>query len=164
MRTRNGISLLAIISIALVGTTMAHDTWVEVNPTEVRIGQVVHVDLKLGNHGNDHRDFKLASKITLEPCTLAVVDADGKSHDLKSRVADTGFAAKEGYWTARFVPTGRGIHVAWHTLDTLHGATRAIKSSKSYFVVGDAAQHKGEKFDKTAYSATMTFNVAESLP
>lgn len=97
MRTRNGISLLAIISIALVGTAMAHDTWVEVNPTEVRIGQVVHVDLKLGNHGNDHRDFKLASKITLEPCTLAV-------------------------------------------------------------------DEKGEKFDKTAYSATMTFNVAESLP
>ena len=43
----------------------AHDTWVEVNSAEVRLGQVVHVDLKLGNHGNNHRDFKLASKITL---------------------------------------------------------------------------------------------------
>ena len=134
-----------IITSTIAGTTaIAHDTWVEVNATEVRLGQVVHVDLKLGNHGNDHRDFKLASKITLEPCTLAVIDAEGKSHDLKSKVVDTGFTPKEGYWTARFVPTGTGLHAAWHTLDTLHGTTRAIKSSKSYFVVGDAAQHKGD--------------------
>ena len=130
--------------MALAFPANAHDTWVEVNSTEVRLGQVVHVDLKLGNHGNNHRDFKLASKISLAPCTLAVVAPDGQSHDLKPKVVDTGFAPKEGYWTARFVPTSMGLHAAWHTLDTLHGTTRAIKSSKSYFVVGDPAQHKGD--------------------
>lgn len=122
----------------------AHDTWVEVNPTEVRMGQVVHVDLKLGNHGNGHRDFKLASKITLEPCTLAVVDPEGTLQDLKPIVTDTGFAPKEGYWTARYLPANNGIHAAWHTLDTLHGTTRAVKSSKCFFVVGEASQYKGD--------------------
>ena len=137
--------LAAVVALTLSCTANAHDTWVEVNSSEVRPGQVVHVDLKLGNHGNDHRDFKLASKITLEPCTLAVVDSKGQAHDLKSEVVDTGFAPKEGYWTARFVPTHAGIYAAWHTLDTLHGTTRAIKSSKSYFAVGDPAQHNGDR-------------------
>jgi uncharacterized GH25 family protein len=136
--------LLTVLALTRPTPANAHDTWVEVNPSEPRLGHVVHVDLKLGNHGNDHRDFKLASKITLEPCTLAVVDAHGKSHDLKSKVVDTGFAPKEGYWSARFVPTSTGIHTAWHTLDTLHGTIRAIKSSKCYFVVGDPAQYKGD--------------------
>ena len=39
--------------MALAFPANAHDTWVEVNSTEVRLGQVVHVDLKLGNHGNN---------------------------------------------------------------------------------------------------------------
>ncbi len=253
------LALSAIVCTVVSGTAIAHDTWVEVSSAEVRTGQVVYVDLKLGNHGNDHRDFKLASKITLEPCTLAVIDSEGTLHDLKTKVVDTGFAPKEGYWSARFVPKRQGLHVAWHTLDTLHGTIRAIKSSKSYFVVGNgkspeasngfekplggaieivplthpallaagqpiriqvlfkgqplkdarvtfvprgqilakgfdekferktdsqgqaeftpeeancllavvhhmAPEEKGEKFDRTAYSATITFNVADSLP
>jgi uncharacterized GH25 family protein len=133
MRILSLIFLTAAASVTDFSSAIAHDTWVEVNSTEVRLGQVVHVDLKLGNHGNDHRDFKLASKITLEPCTLAVVDPEGQSHDLKSRAVDTGFAPSEGNWV---------LAVVHHM----------------------APDEKGEKFEKTAYSATLTFNVAELLP
>jgi len=112
----------------------AHDTWVEVNSPLVRLGDVVHIDLKLGNHGNGHRDFKLASKITLAPCQLSVVGPDGNPVDLKSGIADAGYAPKEGYWTNRFVTKAEGLHVVSHTLDTLHGTTRAIKSGKTYFI------------------------------
>ena len=41
----------------------AHDTWVQTNTPLIRVGDAVHIDLMLGNHGNDHRDFKLASKV-----------------------------------------------------------------------------------------------------
>lgn len=125
----------------------AHDTWVQTNVPRVRVVEVVHVDLMLGNHGNEHRDFKLASKITLAPCTLAVIDERGNSHDLKSRVIDTGYAPKEGFWSARFVTREPGLHVVAHTLDTLHGSTRAIKSAKTYFSAGMSAD-KSTGFDK----------------
>lgn len=112
----------------------AHDTWVETNTSLVRQGDVVFVDLKLGNHGNDHRDFKLASKISLAPCQLSVIGPEGKPVDLKPTIIDTGFAPKEGYWSSRFVTKEAGLHVVSHTLDTLHGTTRAIKSGKAYFL------------------------------
>lgn len=121
-------------TLTLCGLTHAHDTWVETNTPFIRVGDVLHVDLKLGNHGNEHRDFKLASKITLAPCRLQIVSSTGVAFDLKERLVDTGYAPKEGYWSARFVPTERGLHVVAHTLDTLHGKIRAIKSGKAYFV------------------------------
>ncbi|MBN69266.1 MAG: cobalt ABC transporter substrate-binding protein, partial [Gimesia sp.] len=68
----------------------AHDTWVESNTSLIRSGDAIYIDLKLGNHGNHHRDFKLASKIDLEGCTLDVLDPTGKAYDLKSTVIDTG--------------------------------------------------------------------------
>ncbi len=115
----------------------AHDTWVQTNTNVVRVGDVVHVDLMLGNHGNDHRDFKLASKITLDPCTLAVHAPGGETYDLKPNVIDTGYAPKEGYWSARFLPGDQGLHIVAHTLDTLHRTTRAIKSGKTFFVASE---------------------------
>ena len=57
----------------------------------VRVGDVVHVDLMLGNHGNDHRDFKLNSRIGLDSITaLEIIGPDGKVTKLKDRVVDTG--------------------------------------------------------------------------
>lgn len=130
---------LSLLAVALLPTlTMAHDTWVETNNNVVRTGDAVHVDLKLGNHGNGHRDFKLASKITLEPCTLAVIAPNGKSYDLKPDVIDTGYAPKEGYWSSRFTTGEPGLYTVVHTLDTLHKTTRAIKSAKTYFVASDS--------------------------
>lgn len=116
---------------------LAHDTWVEVNTPEVREGNVVHVDLKLGNHGNDHRDFKLHSLITLDHATLSVNMPCGCEVDLKPNLIGTAYEEKQGYWTTPYITTKPGLHVVAHELDTLHGKFRAIKSAKTYFVVGD---------------------------
>lgn len=129
------ITVVGLLAFITPLPTEAHDTWVETNTSVVRQGDVVFVDLKLGNHGNDHRDFKLASKITLAPCQLSVIGPAGKPIDLKPGIIDTGYAPKEGYWTNRFVTQEAGLHVVSHTLDTLHGTTRAIKSAKTFFIV-----------------------------
>lgn len=132
---RNGIIVFVATLAPLIAR--AHDTWVETNTSIVRTGDVVHVDLKLGNHGNEHRDFKLASKISLDKCQLSVIGPDGKAVDLKHALVDTGYAPKEGYWTGRFVTTTPGLHTVSHTLDTLHGTTRAIKSGKTHFMASN---------------------------
>lgn len=143
------LSLLALILLPTFAT--AHDTWVETNTNVVRTGDAVHVDLKLGNHGNGHRDFKLASKITLAPCTLEVLAPSGKKYDLKPSLIDTGYAPKEGYWSARFTSAEPGLYTVVHTLDTLHHTTRAIKSAKTYFVASaklDDVPRSNPGFDK----------------
>lgn len=140
---------MALVLAPFVAT--AHDTWVETNTAVVRQGDVVFVDLKLGNHGNDHRDFKLASKISLAPVQLSVIGPDGSSFDLKTGIIDNGFGPKEGYWSNRFVTKEAGLHTVSHTLDTLHGTTRAIKSGKTYFVTSpklDDVSASNTGFDK----------------
>jgi uncharacterized GH25 family protein len=140
--------------LILGGRAPAHDTWVQANTNLVRAGDAVRIDLMLGNHGNDHRDFKLAGKVDLDGCTLAVVAPDGKSYDLKPRLSDTGYAPKEGYWTAKFVAGKQGLYVAAHTMDRVvnHGkAVRSIKSAKTYFVVSaslDKVARDNPGFDK----------------
>ena len=133
MRKFITVCLLALLAV-VPATSFAHDTWVQSGPLVTRHKDVVHVDLMLGNHGNNHRDFKLASKITLAPCTLEVIAPDGTRTDLKPRVVDMGSAEKEGFWSAKMIADQMGIYQVVHTLDTLHGKTRAIKSSKSYFI------------------------------
>ena len=124
--------------LALSATAMAHDTWVQTNTNLVRTGDVIHVDLMLGNHGNHHRDFKLASKIDPGRCELAVRAPSGKEYDLIPSLVDLGYAPKEGFWSARFVGAEPGLHAVVHSLDTVvnHGKPiRAIKSGKAYFAV-----------------------------
>lgn len=131
-------SLAFATSLLLAVTPLhAHDTWLEAGAATVPVGEYTYVDLMLGNHGNDHRDFKLASKITLEPCTLSVVDPTGGTHDLKPAITDMGHAEKEGFWTAKYVFANPGIHRFVHTLDTLHRTTRAIKSAKTFVMATD---------------------------
>jgi len=129
----------------------AHDTWVETNTSIVRKGELVHVDLKLGNHGNEHRDFKLASKIALDKCEISVISPQGQSTDMKPRMVDTGFTPKEGYWMGRFVSQSEGLHIVSHTCESKHGTTRGIKSAKTFFVAGqklDAVPEIADGFDK----------------
>src|SRR3954466_11896165 len=95
-------------AFALAAAAGAHDTWVQTNTNVVRAGDAVHLDLMLGNHGNDHRDFKQAGKADLSASTLAVVAPDGKRYDLKDRLLDTGYTPAEGHWTARFTATAPG--------------------------------------------------------
>jgi len=139
------ISVSSIASILLLlclypAQGSAHDTWLEAGAATVPVGEYTYVDLMLGNHGNDHRDFKLASKIMLDPCTLSVVDPTGSTLDLKSAITDMGNAEKEGFWTAKYVFANPGLHHFVHTLDTLHRTTRAIKSAKTFVVATDGGE------------------------
>lgn len=125
-----------LMVLAFASPAFAHDTWVETNTNLVRTGDAVYVDLKLGNHGNDHRDFLMASKVGLEDSTLKVLSPEGKSYDLKSELIDAGYAPKEGYWTAKFVPAKPGLYLVAHTLDRVvhYAPVRSIKSAKTCFV------------------------------
>jgi uncharacterized GH25 family protein len=126
-----------LLLAALAAPLFAHDTWVEPNTNLIRAGDAVHLDLKLGNHGNDHRDFKLAGKVDLESSTLEVIAPDGTKYDLKDRLVDTGLAPKEGYWTAKFAATKPGMYLVVHSRDQVvsYAPTRSIKSAKTFFVV-----------------------------
>jgi len=124
--------------LALAHVTAAHDTWVQTNINLIRTGDAVHIDLMLGNHGNDHRDFKLASKIDPAGSMLTVVDPEGKSYDLKDRLADLGYAPKEGFHSAKFSAARPGLYTVVHTTDGVvnHGKpVRAVRSAKTYFIV-----------------------------
>lgn len=116
----------------------AHDTWVQTNSPLVRVGDVVHVDLMLGNHGNDHRDFKIASKVGLDGCTLEVLSPGGASYDVKSDLVDLGYAPKEGFWSARFVPGEEGVHAVVHTRDAISHGSHGVKSAKTYFLAAES--------------------------
>lgn len=132
-------ALLAVVS--LTSLAFAHDTWVQTNTNLVRVGDNVHVDLMLGNHGNDHRDFKLASKTGLDSCTMSVISPEGKPYDIKSELVDLGYAPKEGFWSARFTPAEPGLYTVAHTIDKVvnHGEpVRSIKSGKAYFVASES--------------------------
>lgn len=99
--------LIAAISQLFATSASAHDTWVQTNTNLIRSGDAVHIDLMLGNHGNEHRDFKLASKVTLDGCSLRVIAPSGKRYDVKDRLTDTGYA--EGRFldvTIRRIRTG----------------------------------------------------------
>lgn len=131
------LTMIAIDSL-FVTTVSAHDTWVQTNTNLIRSGDAVHIDLMLGNHGNEHRDFKLASKVTLDGCSLRMIAPSGKRYDVKDRLTDTGYTPKEGFWTSRFVATEPGLYVVEHSIDKLvnHGKpTRSLKSAKTMFVV-----------------------------
>jgi len=145
--------LAAASMLVLAAALSAHDTWVQTNTNVVRAGDYVHIDLMLGNHGNDHRDFKLASKIDLEGCTLIVVAPDGKRYDLKDRLTDTGYTPKEGYWTARFAGAQPGLYLVGHTVDKVvsYAPQRTLKSAKTFFLVSkslDNVSRDHPGFDK----------------
>jgi uncharacterized GH25 family protein len=119
------------------GWCAAHDTWLQTNTNVVRTGDVVHVDLLLGNHGNDHRDFKLAGKPDVAGSTLQILAPGGKSFDLADRLVDTGYAPQEGFWTTRFEPAETGLYVVGHLSDKImsYAPVRSVKGAKSCFVV-----------------------------
>jgi uncharacterized GH25 family protein len=131
---RFAVSLLVVISTKVL---FAHDVWIEANVPLVRAGDAVYLDLKLGNHGNDHRDFKLAGKTSPSAGTVDVILPDGRKLDLKPQLADVGYAPNEGFWTAKFVPAYAGTYLAAFSSDTVvnHGRpVRSLKSAKTYFL------------------------------
>jgi len=134
--------LLAALAIA-APRAFAHDTWVETNTSVYRVGDVTHVDLKLGNHGNDHRDFKLASKLDPATTKFEVVAPDGKRFDLNSDLIDTGMAPKEGYWTSTFTGSKAGIYCVLASSDDVvfYAPERSIKSAKTFFMESKSLDH-----------------------
>lgn len=129
-------AMLAIgLSVALFGAADAHDTWLQVSPRAVHPDDVVHVDLFLGNHGNEHRDFKIAGKLgSLEGVQVGVIGPDGRKTDLAADMVDLGYAPKEGFWSARFVPAVEGLHcVALYREGVRHGSM-GFKGGKTYFL------------------------------
>ena len=127
--------------LALVGTLPlhAHDTWVQLNTSTTPAKQSVYVDLMLGNHGNNHRDFLLASKIPLENSTLTLLAADRSTTDLKPSLADRGLDPKEGFWTSRITPASSGLYCVHHTYDAVvtYAPKRSRKFAKAFFQAGD---------------------------
>ncbi|MBW3598506.1 MAG: DUF4198 domain-containing protein [Planctomycetes bacterium] len=135
------------ICFGLSTSLLAHDTWVQINTNLIRTGDLVHVDLMLGNHGNGHRDFKLASKIDIGPSTLEVIAPGGEKYDLKPNAIDTGYAPKEGFWSARFTAAEPGLHLVAHTVDRVvaYAPKRTVKSAKTFFVVSESLDRVPEE-------------------
>lgn len=128
---------LAILGFGLLGgAASAHDIWVEPNVNVVRTGASVSLSLMLGNHGNSHRDFRLANKVGAGDRKLFVFDPQGRKVDLTSSLVDNGYTAEEGFWSARFTPTAPGLHLAGSQMDKVmsYAPVRDIKSAKTFFV------------------------------
>jgi len=139
--------------LALVSAAAGHDTWVQTNTNVVRAGEAVHVDLMLGNLGNDYRDFKLAGKVDPAGCTLEVLAPGGKKYDLRDRLADLGYTPKEGYWSASFTAAAPGLYLVASTSDHVvsYAPKRSVKSAKTCFVVSaalDKVPQKNPGFDR----------------
>lgn len=148
---RSALCLLLLAPLTL----HAHDTWVQTNTNVVKTGNGVFVDLMLGNHGNDHRDFKLASKASLANATFKIHAPNKASYDLKDRLIDVGYTPKEGFWSGKFVPAEPGLYLVEHFQDQIvnHGRpVRSIKSGKTCFVVSqklDDVPEENPGFDKS---------------
>lgn len=151
---RQLFTVLATIAGCSALSALAHDTWVQTNTNLIRTGDAVHVDLMLGNHGNEHRDFKLASKVALEGCRLTMHDPKGRKYEIAERLADTGYTPKEGFWTTKFAATVPGLYLVEHSMDRVvnHGRpVRSVKSAKTFFVVSsslDRVPFENPGFDK----------------
>ena len=141
--------------LAAAALAPAHDTWVQTNTHIVRTGDAVHIDLMLGNHGNEHRDFKIAGKLATDSIgSFEVFAPDGKKYDVKPDLVDVGYAPKEGYHTAKFTPAAAGLYCAAQSSDAVvnHGKpVRSVRSAKAYFLASptlDKVRSDWGGFDK----------------
>jgi len=148
------IKLISLASLLLIASAaVAHDTWVQTNVNLVRAGDVVDIDLMLGNHGNAHRDFKIAGKVDPKTVTLDVIAPDGTKSDLKPLLVDRGLSEKEGFWSAAFRATTPGLYTVVQTSDRVvaYAPERSIKSAKTFFVASESLDRpttKNPGFDR----------------
>ncbi len=146
--------LTMLLLFILPGVALAHDTWLQTNTNLVRVGDAVHIDLMLGNHGNEHRDFKLASKVDPASGSTVLIAPSGQRYDLQDRFVDLGYAPKEGFHSAKFAVAEPGLYIAAHTSDRVvnHGQpARSIRSAKTFFVAAtslDKPNPHNPGFDK----------------
>lgn len=128
--------LATALLLSLPSLAFGHDVWIQTNTNLVRAGDVVLVDLMLGNHGNEHRDFKLAGKLPADGLDLEVVGPDGKRYDLKDRLVDVGYTPQEGYWAGRFEPVEPGLYTFGYRSSKVmsYAPELSVKSAKTHFV------------------------------
>jgi uncharacterized GH25 family protein len=133
--------------VFVAASSSAHDIWIQPSACRVDPGAWIRLDLRLGNHGSGHRDFRLASKVTPDAKSLLLYAPDGSKTDLTSNLTDQGYGEKEGYWSARYVPRAEGLYTAVASFDQVmtYGPVRDVKSAKTFFAVGSAAQ---QAFDR----------------
>jgi len=145
---------LALLLVVVPGLAAAHDTWLQTNAPLIRVGDAIYVELMLGNHGNDHRDFKLASKVDPTGSSLAVIAPSGRRYDMMDSVVDLGYAPKEGFHVAKFAGAEPGLYTVAHASDRVvnHGQpVRSLKSAKTFFVASaslDKPNPHNPGFDK----------------
>jgi uncharacterized GH25 family protein len=138
MVTARRAAAAAVLVCGLSRSAWAHDTWVQISSPLVRPGDRVDVDLVLGNHGNDHRDFKIAGKVGLEGVKVEVLGPDGRRTDLVPDMVDLGYAPKEGYWTAGFVPAAAGLYCVDHFRQGIRHGSMGFKGGKAFFLVSQS--------------------------
>lgn len=133
---RRGLSLG--LSLFLVASVFAHDIWVETNRTTMRTGETVRLALKLGNHGNAHRDFQVASKVAAADRKLVVFGPKGETWELGAGLVDQGPGPREEFWYGYFIPKEVGLYLAASSFDKVmtYGPVRDIKSAKVLFAAG----------------------------
>jgi len=109
---------------------------VEINTVRTETSQPVYASLMLGNRGNHHRDFKLASKLPLEGTTLALISPNGRKRNLKPSLIDNGLAEKEGFLSVQVTPKQPGPHTLLHTFEAIvhYAPKRVIRSGKAFFL------------------------------
>lgn len=133
------LHVLASLSLAALAAAFAraHDTWVQTNTAVVRSGDAVYVSFFLGNHGNDHRDFKVAGKPNLDASRVFVILPDGSHYDLKPSLADRGYAPKEGFFEGKFEPVAPGVYLVCQSSDGVasYAPKRVVRSAKTCFFV-----------------------------
>lgn len=133
----------ALLMLLLTRPAFAHDTWLETNTAVLRPGDSIEIRLMLGNHGNDHRDFKVAGKADLDGSAVQIIDAQGKPFDLKPSLVDVGYAPKEGFWIGQFEPTAPGLYLIWQHSDQVasYAPQRIVRSAKTLFQVSRSLDH-----------------------
>ena len=117
------MKILAIVSVFIAATFFspriinAHDGWVEVAPAIVERNQIATIALHHGNHGNEHKSYRLAGKWDLKHTSLVVFDPKNLTNMLTDRVIDlgeddekTGPKGPKGFHLASFVPKDEGLY------------------------------------------------------
>lgn len=131
--------MLIFAVAASASVASAHDIWIEPSTDLVRMGDWLRLSLMLGNHGNEHRDFRIASKVAANAKSLAIFDPKGVRHNVTSSLVDVGMAPDEGFWTAKYVPTVPGLYMASSTFDEVmsYAPARDVKCAKTFFVTSE---------------------------
>ncbi|HRI45190.1 MAG TPA: DUF4198 domain-containing protein [Fimbriimonadaceae bacterium] len=132
---------IAFAAVAASAIALAHDIWIQPSACRVDPDAWIRLDLRLGNHGSGHKDFRLASKVAGNAKNLVLYGPDGAKVDLTGSLTDQGYGEKEGFWSARYVPQTQGLYTAVSTFDQVmtYGPIRDVKSAKTYFAVGSVA-------------------------